>query len=84
MRAGRMAQMGVTVPGPRCSRRRRSPISRRSWIAYLPGVAAGGLTKAVRAGVSLLPPWQVGLLFAAWAGVTASAGIAATVRRDVT
>jgi membrane protein implicated in regulation of membrane protease activity len=28
----------------------------RSWTLYLPGVAADGLTQAVQAGVTLLPP----------------------------
>ena len=36
-----------------------------SVTAYLPGVAADGLTQASQAGVRLLPPWQGGLVFAA-------------------
>jgi ABC-2 type transport system permease protein len=56
----------------------------RSWTVYLPGVAADGLTQAVQAGVRLLPAWQGGLAFAAWAAVIALAGIAAAVRRDIT
>jgi ABC-2 type transport system permease protein len=28
------------------------------WTAYLPGMAADGLTQASQAGVRLLPPWQ--------------------------
>jgi len=56
----------------------------RSWTVYLPGVAADGLTQAVQAGVRLLPAWPGGLAFAAWAAVIALAGIAATVRRDIT
>ena len=56
----------------------------RSWTGYLPGVAADGLTQAVQAGVRLLPPWQGGLVFGAWAAAIALAGIAATVRRDIT
>lgn len=55
----------------------------RSWAMYLPGVAADGLTQAVQAGVSLLPPWQGGLVFAAWAAAIAFAGIAVTARRDI-
>jgi ABC-2 type transport system permease protein len=55
----------------------------RSWTVYLPGVAADGLTQAVQAGVRLLPPWQGGLVFAAWAAAIALAGIAVTVRRDI-
>lgn len=55
----------------------------RSWTPYLPGVAADGLTQAVQAGVTLLPPWQGGLVFAAWAGAAAFAGAAATARRDI-
>ncbi len=56
----------------------------RSWTVYLPGVAADGLTQAVQAGVRLLPAWQGGLAFAVWAAVIALAGIAVTVRRDIT
>ncbi len=54
-----------------------------SWTAYLPGVAADGLTQASQAGVRLLPPWQGGLVFAAWAAVIACAGAAVTARRDI-
>ncbi|MGI9004643.1 MAG: hypothetical protein ACR2FU_00310 [Streptosporangiaceae bacterium] len=54
-----------------------------SWTAYLPGVAADGLTQASQAGVRLLPPWQGGLVFAAWAAVTACAGAVITAR-DIT
>ena len=55
-----------------------------SWTAYLPGVAADGLTQASQAGVRLLAPWQGGLVFAAWAAALAGAGAAATARRDIT
>jgi hypothetical protein len=51
--------------------------------AYLPGVAADGLTHASQAGVRLLPPWQGGLVFAAWAAVIACAGAVLTTRRDI-
>jgi hypothetical protein len=51
--------------------------------AYLPGVAADGLTQASQAGVRLLPPWQGGLVFAAWAAVIACAGAVLTTRRDI-
>jgi ABC-2 type transport system permease protein len=54
-----------------------------SVTAYLPGVAADGLTQASQAGVRLLPPWQGGLVFAAWAAVIACAGAAVTTRRDI-
>ena len=47
-------------------------------------MAADGLTQAVQAGVRLLPPWQGGLVFGAWAAAIALAGIAATVLRDIT
>ena len=47
-------------------------------------MAADGLTQAVQTGVRLLPPWQGGLVFGAWAAAIALAGIAATVRRDIT
>ncbi len=52
--------------------------------AYLPGVAADGLTQANQAGVRLLAPSQGGLVFAAWAAILASAGAAAVSRRDIT
>jgi len=55
-----------------------------SWTAYLPGVAADGLTQASQAGVRLLPSWQGGLVFAAWAAFIASAGTVITTRRDIT
>jgi ABC-2 type transport system permease protein len=54
-----------------------------SVTAYLPGVAADGLTQASQAGVRLLPPWQGGLVFAAWAAVIACAGAVLTTRRDI-
>jgi hypothetical protein len=52
--------------------------------AYLPGVAADGLTQASQAGVRLLPPWQSGLVFAAWAAAFAVGGMFMTARRDIT
>jgi hypothetical protein len=55
-----------------------------SWTAYLPGVAADGLTQASQEGVRLLPPWQGGLVFTAWTAVIASAGTVITTRRDIT
>jgi hypothetical protein len=55
-----------------------------SVTAYLPGVAADGLTQASQAGVRLLAPWQGGLVLAAWAAVLAEAGAAAASRRDIT
>ena len=54
------------------------------WTAYLPGVAADGLTQASQAGVQLLPPWQGGLIFAAWAAALAAAGAVMTARQDIT
>jgi hypothetical protein len=53
------------------------------WTAYLPGVAADGLTQAAQAGVRLLPPWQGGLVFAGWAAAFAAAGALVTIRRDI-
>jgi hypothetical protein len=47
-------------------------------------VAADGLTQASQAGVRLLPPWQGGLLFTAWAIAFAAAGAVATARKDIT
>jgi hypothetical protein len=55
-----------------------------SWTAYLPGVAADGLTQAVQSGVRLLSPWAGGLVFAAWAIVFAILGAIATARTDIT
>ena len=55
-----------------------------SWTAYLPGVAADGLTQASQAGVRLLPPWQGGLVFGAWAAAFALGGAVVTARRDIT
>jgi hypothetical protein len=55
-----------------------------SWTAWLPGVAADGLTQASQAGVRLLPSWPGGLVFAAWAAIIACAGAAVTARRDIT
>ena len=55
-----------------------------SWTAYLPGVAADGLTQASQAGVRLLPPWQGGLVFTAWAALIAGADTGAVTRRDIT
>jgi len=52
--------------------------------AYLPGVAADGLTQASQAGVRLLPPWQGGLVFIAWAAAIACAGTLVVARRDIT
>jgi ABC-2 type transport system permease protein len=54
-----------------------------AWTAYLPGVAADGLTQASQPGVTLLPPWQGGLVFAAWAAALAAAGTLRTLRRDI-
>ena len=55
-----------------------------SVTAYLPGVAADGLTQASQAGVRLLPAWQGGLVFTAWAAAIACAGTVVVARRDIT
>ena len=55
-----------------------------SVTAYLPGVAADGLTQASQAGVRLLPSWQGGLVFTAWAAAIACAGTVVVARRDIT
>jgi ABC-2 type transport system permease protein len=55
-----------------------------NWTAYLPGVAADGLTQATQAGVRLLVPWLGGVVFAGWAVALAAAGTLRTVRRDIT
>jgi len=49
-----------------------------SWTAYLPGVAADGLTQASQAGVWLLPPWEGRL------GARRLARAVAVARRDIT
>jgi hypothetical protein len=54
------------------------------WTAYLPGVAADGLTQATQAGVTLLAPWLGGIVFAGWAAALAAAGMLRTLRRDIT
>jgi hypothetical protein len=54
------------------------------WTAYLPGVAADGLTQATQAGVRLLAPWAGGLAFAAWATALAVTGTLRTIHRDIT
>jgi ABC-type transport system involved in multi-copper enzyme maturation permease subunit len=54
------------------------------WTAYLPGVAADGLTQAIQAGVLLLTPWLGGVVFAGWAAALAAAGTLRTIRRDIT
>lgn len=53
------------------------------WTAYLPGVAADGLTQATQAGVQLLPPWQ-GVVFAGYALAFGAAGTLRTTRRVIT
>jgi ABC-2 type transport system permease protein len=55
-----------------------------AWTAYLPGVAADGLTQATQTGVQLLPAWQGGLVFVGWAIAFALAGTFVTTRRDIT
>ncbi len=55
-----------------------------SWTAYLPGVAADGLTQATQVGVQLLSPWAGGAVFAVWAVALAIAGALRTLRRDIT
>jgi ABC-2 type transport system permease protein len=55
-----------------------------AWTAYLPGVAADGLTQAAQADVRLLPSWAGGLVFAAWAAAFAAAGTIITTRKDIT
>ena len=54
------------------------------WTAYLPGVAADGLTQAAQSGVRLLSPALGGLVFVGWAAAFAAAGAFRIARRDVT
>jgi len=55
-----------------------------AWTAYLPGVAADGLTQATQAGVPLLAPWLGGLVFAGYAIALALAGTYVTIGKDIT
>lgn len=54
-----------------------------TWTAYLPGVAADGLTQATQAGVTLLAPWLGGIVLAGWAAAFAAAGGLRTLHRDI-
>lgn len=54
-----------------------------AWTAYLPGVAADGLTQAAQPGVTLLAPWLGGVVLAGWAAVLAAAGTLRARRRDI-
>jgi len=54
------------------------------WTAYLPGVAADGLTQATQPGVRFLTPWLGGVVFACWTAALAAAGTLRTVHRDIT
>lgn len=54
------------------------------WTMYLPGPAAGGLTQVSQAGMEFLAPWQGGLVLAGYGLLFAGAGIALSMRRDVT
>jgi len=55
----------------------------QGWTAYLPGVAADGLTQATQAGIRLLAPWTGGVTFAGWAVAFAAAGTIRTIRSDI-
>ena len=63
-----------------------SPASRplRSWTIYLPGAAANALTQVAQANQDFLPPWQGGLVLAAYGLILAAAGTFLTTRRDIT
>ncbi len=58
--------------------------SLHNWTAYLPGVAADGLTEATQPGVQLPPPWLGGAAFVGYAVALAAAGALRTIRRDIT
>jgi len=57
-------------------------------VAAASGAAISGLGRwrgqASQAGVRLLPAWQGGLVFTAWAAAIAAAGTVMTARRDIT
>jgi ABC-2 type transport system permease protein len=55
-----------------------------AWTAYLPGVAAGGLTQATQPGLTLLAPWLGGVVLAGWAAVFGAAATLRARRRDIT
>jgi hypothetical protein len=55
-----------------------------SWTIYLPGAAANALTQVAQANQNFLPPWQGGLVLAAYGLILAAAGTVLTIRRDVT
>jgi ABC-2 type transport system permease protein len=55
-----------------------------AWTAYLPGVAADGLTQASQPGVTLLAPWLGGVVLAGWAAAFAAVGTLRTLPRDIT
>jgi ABC-2 type transport system permease protein len=55
-----------------------------SWTVYLPGAAANALTQVAQANQDFLPPWQGGLVLAAYGLLLATAGTALTIRRDIT
>jgi ABC-2 type transport system permease protein len=54
------------------------------WTVYLPGAAANALTRVAQANQDFLPPWQGGVVLAAYGLVLAAAGTVLTIRRDVT
>lgn len=56
----------------------------QDWTIYLPGTASFALTQVSQAGQDYLTPWQGGLVLTGYAVVFALAGIAFSVRRDVT
>jgi ABC-2 type transport system permease protein len=55
-----------------------------SWTIYLPGAAANALTQVAQANQDFLPPWQGGLVLAAYGLILAAAGTFLTSRRDIT
>jgi ABC-2 type transport system permease protein len=48
------------------------------------GAAANALTQVAQANQEFLPPWQGGLVLAAYGLILAAAGTLATTRRDIT
>jgi ABC-type transport system involved in multi-copper enzyme maturation permease subunit len=56
----------------------------QAWTAYLPGTAKDALTNVAYDDLSVIAPWQGGLVFAGYGLVLAAAGTCWGIRRDLT
>jgi hypothetical protein len=56
----------------------------QAWTAYLPGTAKNALTNVAYDDLSVIAPWQGGVVFAAYGLVLAAAGTCWGIRRDLT